>query len=78
MKIHLQDNTLDLLHDELGVSAEWLLFENGPIFWKDIQAKISGNKEDGGEKIDLFRHYQFVILLEEFPGLCISSLPGCL
>ncbi|HLP45379.1 MAG TPA: helix-turn-helix transcriptional regulator [Candidatus Deferrimicrobium sp.] len=50
--IHLVNvYSLDQLHTELGVSAEWLLFENGPVFWKDIQAK---KDEKNLQKQDLF------------------------
>jgi len=51
--IHLVNvNSLDQLHTELGVSVEWLLFENGPISWKDIQAK---KDEENLQKQDLFK-----------------------
>jgi transcriptional regulator with XRE-family HTH domain len=51
---HLNINSLDQLHDELGVSAEWLLFENGPIYWKDIRAKEDENTQAGLLKKDIF------------------------
>ncbi|MCX6583610.1 MAG: helix-turn-helix transcriptional regulator [Candidatus Aminicenantes bacterium] len=51
---HLNINSLDQLHDELGVSAEWLLFENGPIYWKDIRAKEDESKQAGLATKDLF------------------------
>ncbi|MDQ1351359.1 MAG: Helix-turn-helix protein [Acidobacteriota bacterium] len=51
--IHLVNvYSLDQLHTELGVSVEWLLFENGPVFWKDIQAK---KEEENPRKEDLFK-----------------------
>ncbi|HLP47144.1 MAG TPA: helix-turn-helix transcriptional regulator, partial [Candidatus Kapabacteria bacterium] len=46
--------TLDQLHDELGISTEWLLFGNGPIYWQDIRAKADDSKDAGLMKKDLF------------------------
>ncbi len=31
-------DVLDLLHHKLGVSVEWLLFNNGPMYWKATES----------------------------------------
>ncbi|MCU0288330.1 MAG: hypothetical protein MUF15_18295 [Acidobacteria bacterium] len=65
----LNMNSLDQLHDELGISAEWLLFENGPVYWKDIRAKEDEGKEAGHLKKDLFMEEmeEMVKMLKQVP-----------
>ncbi len=68
--LHLVNmNSLERLHDELGVSAEWLLFENGPIYWKDIQAKEDESKQAGLLRKDLFMEEveEMVEMLKQVP-----------
>jgi len=68
--VHLLNiNTLERLHDELGVSAEWLLFENGPIYWKDIRAKEDENTQAGLLKKDIFMEEveEMVEMLKQVP-----------
>ena len=48
----IQINNLEPLHNELGISVEWLLFEKEPFLWKDIQ--IIEKKEDNLQRKDLF------------------------
>lgn len=44
--IHLISiHTIGQLHQQLGISAEWLLFENGPIYWEDVQEKITADEK---------------------------------
>jgi transcriptional regulator with XRE-family HTH domain len=45
-------HTLGQLHKELGISAEWLLFENGPIYGKDILDKSTVNKEGNRDSFE--------------------------
>lgn len=52
--IHLLSlHTLGQLHKELGVSAEWLLFENGPMYWQDIQDKSTVNEKANQDSFEL-------------------------
>ena len=48
----IKTNNLEQLHNELGVSLEWLLFEKDPFLWKDIQ--FIEKKEDNLLRKDLF------------------------
>lgn len=62
-------NTLDQLHDELGVSAEWLLFETGPIYWNNIRAKEDENRQAALLERDLFKEEveEMVEILKQVP-----------
>ncbi len=65
----LNMNCLDQLHDELGVSAEWLLFENRPVHWKNIQAKQDESKQAALLERDLFTEEveEMVEMLKQVP-----------
>lgn len=62
-------NCLGQLHDELGVSAEWLLFENGPLYWKNIREKEDESKQAAPLKQDLFKEEveEMVEMLKQVP-----------
>jgi transcriptional regulator with XRE-family HTH domain len=68
--LHLVNmHSLERLHDELGVSAEWLLFENGPIYWKNIREKEDENKQAALLERDLFMEEveEMVEMLKQVP-----------
>lgn len=67
----LQALTLGAIHEKLGISIEWLLFNRAPVFWnpdkkrKDMEFKgdISGNvpvTPELAEMIDLLNRIPFL------------------
>ncbi len=62
----ISTDSLQPIHDVLGVSVEWLLFGRGPMFWKDIDKKAENGTRDlrlnpeMGEMVDHMNRFSFL------------------